>query len=476
MAVSTTLARWGVRRHNDEDVFTRAFAGDPVAFSEVYRRYQKPIYGYCLARLMEPEAAADATQEVFARFLDAPRYDIDHPRAWLYTVAHNATIDAIRKRARAPLPTDGEALEVAVGTSKMGASDVFQAREDARNVFLALRRLRPRYRTALILREMHHQSTADMADALDTTPGAVDTLVSRARDAFGRTYGEVSNLPDDCRNAVASIYKSTGTGLDDAEDPRLQSHLVACEGCRAEMKRSTRLDRLSALLPFLVPAKEVGQNVFERAAATLQTSPELALRLGYALPAERMTPAVKVASAVVAITLMAAPIAGTVAYRHHATLRPTPVVSTFGSRNAAGQWAGQSSAGLYGAGDRWQRGGRSSDTSWESMSGLYRGMYGPNRETEWSSSDFSMEGGTSTGSPLKESSMITGSDPTRSTWSSGTSHQQTTVPTSKPRQSPTSSPRGTSSADGSGSQQSGSGTWSGTSGSTAPGDSMSSGW
>jgi len=461
MAASLTLTRWGMRRHSDGDVFALALGGNPVAFSEVYRRYQKPIYGYCLARLMEPEAAADATQEVFMRFLDSPRDGIENPRAWLYTVARNVTIDAIRKRARTPLPTEGEAIEAAVGPSTTDAADEFLGQEDARNVFVALRRLRPRYRTALILRELHHQSSSDMADALDTTPGAVDTLVSRARDAFGRTYGEVAELPTECRDAVAAIYKRTGTGLDDAEESRLQTHLVACTSCKAEEKRAGRLDRLSALLPFLIPAKKAGHNLFERATAALQTSPDLAARLGYALPPDRVAPAVKVAAGLLAATLIAAPIVGTVTTKHNAAPpRPSTVVaSTQRWDNGGMGWSSQGSQGPHGStwwqqGDSWQKYGSSQyGSSWSQMSGSSSWM---------GSSSWGM--GASQPSSSKSSS-----------WSSGmTKKKRSSSSSSKHRSS--SSPRSSGSwSSGSGSGSSDGGSWSGMSGSSGSGDSMSGG-
>lgn len=464
MAASLTLTRWGMRRHSDGDVFALALGGNPIAFSEVYRRYQKPIYGYCLARLMEPDAAADATQEVFMRFLESARDDIENPRAWLYTVARNVTIDAIRKRARTPLPTEGEAIEAAVGASDADAAEEFLSQEGARDVFVALRRLRPRYRTALILRELHHQSSADMADALDMTPGAVDTLVSRARDAFGRTYGEVAELPSECRDSVAAIYKRTGTGLDGAEESRLQTHLVACPSCRAEMKRAERLDRLSALLPFLVPARKVGRNLFERATAVLQTSPELAARLGYALPADRVAPAVKIAAGMLAATLIAAPIVGTIATKHNAASpKPaTQAASTHSGDNGRMGWSREGSAGSVGSSwrqqsDSWQRYGPSQyGGSWSGMSG----------SSNWSGSNSSGTG----------SSMSSGSTSKSTTWSSGTSMKKR--PTNYDSNHRSSSPSGSSGSwsSGSGSQSSGSGSWSGMSGSSVPGGSTSSGW
>ena len=306
MTASLTLGRIGLLRRSDEDVFSRALGGDPVAFSEVYRRYSKRIYGYCLARLMEPEAAADAAQEVFLRFLDADRQGIEQPRAWLFGVARHVTVDAIRKRARTPEPTDGEVLERAVGASGADTADEALSQDDARNVFVALRRLRPRYREVLILRELHHETSADMADALGTTPGAVDTLVSRARDAFGRAYGEVLGLPTDCADAVAAIYKRKGSGLDAAEEVHLQAHLVACQHCHKESVRASRIDGLSALLPFLVPVKKIGLNLFERATLALRSSADLAPQLGSALPTDRLAPALKVAAAVLTLSLVVA--------------------------------------------------------------------------------------------------------------------------------------------------------------------------
>lgn len=354
MDATLTLRRVGLRRRSDDDVFSLALDGDPVAFSEVYRRYHKRIYGYCVASLMDPEAAADATQEVFIRFLNAPREGIERPRAWLFGVARNVTTDILRKRAHTPVAAEADAIEAAVDTSAPDAADEFFGREDARNVFIALRRLRPRYRTALILRELHHQSSADMADAFETTPGAVDTLVSRARDAFGRAYGEVAELPSDCREAVAAIYKRKGTGLDASEESRLESHLVVCTRCRTEAKRASRLDGLSALLPFLVPMKKFGLSLFERAALSLRSSPDLAAKLGYVIPPERVAPATKVAAGVLALALVATVSVGTVASHRSggsprtgntatAVSRPGGTTGTGGSREHGSQDASHDS-------------------------------------------------------------------------------------------------------------------------------------
>jgi DNA-directed RNA polymerase specialized sigma24 family protein len=91
-----------LRGKPDEVVFQRALDGDEVAFSEVYRRYHRRIFGFCLARSMDPHTAADATQEVFMRLLKATPGSIDSPQAWLFTVAqhHRGREPALRRRLR----------------------------------------------------------------------------------------------------------------------------------------------------------------------------------------------------------------------------------------------------------------------------------------------------------------------------------------------------------------------------------------
>ena len=274
-----TLSTWAARRRPDEDIFDRTLRGDPVAFSEVYRRYQKRVYGFCLARSLDPCTAADATQEVFMRLLRADPGSIDNPQAWLFTVARNVVIDVARKRTRTP--EDAAADDDTLAWDRLKAADTADevlSRSDARDVFLALRSLRPRYRTALILREVHGESSKDIADALETTPGAVDTLVSRARDAFGAAYASVGDLPAACRANIELIYRNHGTGITPEERSAMDAHAAGCERCRAEAKKADDPRHLAALLPFLIPARLLGRGLIQRAALSVRTVPDAVMQ------------------------------------------------------------------------------------------------------------------------------------------------------------------------------------------------------
>ena len=95
---------------NDSELVVRAKAGDHAAFTQIYERYAPAIYRYIYFRIGEAELAEDLQAEVFLRMLEGiHRYeDRGWPiSAWLYRIAHDRTIDTIRRRRnRQQLPLE----------------------------------------------------------------------------------------------------------------------------------------------------------------------------------------------------------------------------------------------------------------------------------------------------------------------------------------------------------------------------------
>jgi RNA polymerase sigma-70 factor (ECF subfamily) len=89
-------------RYSDEDLLSRIRDGEPGYFGPLVRRYERELYGYLRRYLGDDDLAADVFQNTFVQvFVKIEQYQPDRPaRPWLYTIATNQAIDALRRRNR----------------------------------------------------------------------------------------------------------------------------------------------------------------------------------------------------------------------------------------------------------------------------------------------------------------------------------------------------------------------------------------
>lgn len=273
-SVAQSVRGIALRRFSDDEIVARAVSNDPVAFSEFYRRYHSRVHGFCLSRLMSADAATEATQEVFVRVLSATPGTVHNPTSWLLGIARHVCIDVARQAAScASGPVSDDAL--ASAQSHLDTETSVLDRNGARNIMLALRRLKPRYRTALILKEIHQQPMEDVAQALGVSVPTAYVVLSRSRDAFGKAYAQLGDLDPACRAAVELIHRRTGTGVSASETAALDAHLAQCGHCRKEERTATSGAGMAAALPF-IPGLVEPHGLIARAASMLgQSMPAL---------------------------------------------------------------------------------------------------------------------------------------------------------------------------------------------------------
>ena len=243
------IGRVRLTTRSDEHLLVRARQGDVRSFEEVHRRYRSSVFGYCLMRLSDRQAAEDATQEVFLKVSEASGAAVKNVKAWIFTVAHNVVIDASRRKIAAPVFTELET----VMDSVVHSSDetAFSALDVTTNVYIALRQLPTKERRALIYREFQDWPSRRIADELDISPGNADVLVCRARAAFGRAYAGVVDLPLACRQATETIYREIGSGASDHRLGLMNAHMAICPRCRAEHRRAHSPRFLGGVVPWL---------------------------------------------------------------------------------------------------------------------------------------------------------------------------------------------------------------------------------
>ena len=156
-----------------------------TSFAELADRHRAEILRY-LVRVLGNEAdAQDICQDVFLRAQRAfgrltPE---SNTRAWLYRIATNGALNARRQRAR------GLARAVDVDLDTLPAVASADRRDELRMVVRAVRTLPPRQRAALMLRQFHEMSYAEIATAIGgneaTARANVYQAIKKLRAALG---------------------------------------------------------------------------------------------------------------------------------------------------------------------------------------------------------------------------------------------------------------------------------------------------
>ncbi len=171
-------------------------SGDPRAFRQIYDAYHPAIYNLCARIVGDREEARDLTQETFLRAFSTPpepRAELGL-RAWLYRVATNLSLNHLR--ASRGVRAAGDAIDqVASQLDPIGQARTVALVEET------LGQLNARYRTALILKDLHGLPSEELASVMETSRASADVLVHRARasfrSAFSRLAGEGRPAPGD---------------------------------------------------------------------------------------------------------------------------------------------------------------------------------------------------------------------------------------------------------------------------------------
>lgn len=168
---------------------------DEIQFKQLFDRHFGPTYGYVAFRLApDIDGAQDVTHEVFAAALASfsTLRQNDSAGAWLLGIARHKVADYFRNRRAAPVSV-GDAINL-VQSHRDGP--LSPAQVAAIQVSIALRRL-PR-RDAELLEEKYLEgcSVREMAETRGTTEKAVESALSRAREAFRAAMSEVQTKED----------------------------------------------------------------------------------------------------------------------------------------------------------------------------------------------------------------------------------------------------------------------------------------
>ncbi len=196
-----------------QQLLSRAVRGDEDAFRELTDRYRRELQFHCYRILGSMQDAEDAVQETMVsawRGL-AGFEQRSSVRAWLYRIATNRCLDALRDAGRRPPPAPQppfappaptrmaertwlepypDALLDGIIDTTPGPEAHYETRETIELAFIAaLQALPPRQRAALLLRDVLGFHADEVADMLASSEDSVKSALKRARSTIEQLWG-----------------------------------------------------------------------------------------------------------------------------------------------------------------------------------------------------------------------------------------------------------------------------------------------
>jgi RNA polymerase sigma-70 factor (ECF subfamily) len=173
------------------EIIARAQRNDQPAYEYIYSRYVDALYRYLYARCNSASLAEEALGELWLRVVQylphfrIPDQGVDQAfTSWLYRIARNLSIDAVRKDR-----WNVELLPEAITSPAGELDEALFAQDERNNLHAAMDKLTVEQREVIHLRFHEDRTSAEVAVLTGRTESAVKALQHRALGALARAMG-----------------------------------------------------------------------------------------------------------------------------------------------------------------------------------------------------------------------------------------------------------------------------------------------
>ena len=198
----------------DEQLLARFRDGDREVFGPLVRRYERELFGYLRRYVGDDDLAEDVFQNTFVQvFVKIAQYEPGRPaRPWLYAIATNQAIDALRRKNRRAdqradsvvVPDEdgvGRPLFELMASPDTGPVDDADRKEQRQLVREAVDRLPDLLRQVVLLTYFQGMKYRDAADVLGIPVGTVKSRLHAALTKLTEEWGAAENAECGTRNA-----------------------------------------------------------------------------------------------------------------------------------------------------------------------------------------------------------------------------------------------------------------------------------
>lgn len=163
-------------------------SADRSSFEELYHTYQSRVYNLALSYLQNEGDAEELTQDIFVEVYHALASFRGEASAgtWIYRITVNRAIDFLRKKSRKKRL--GTLLSLFRDTGTPESPDfihpgvLLEHKERSATLFAAIETLPENQKTAFILARVEDLGNKEIAEIMQLSVGAVESLLSRARE------------------------------------------------------------------------------------------------------------------------------------------------------------------------------------------------------------------------------------------------------------------------------------------------------
>jgi len=175
---------------SDNVLFQQALAGDQEAFEALFSRYQRSLFRLIYRYVGEYNEAHDVLQQVWLQlYLSLPKlYPNVQMKPWLFTVAHNRSLDVLRRRrflSFSEVEKGNEEDETAflntIPDTSLTPEELVEQRDLQQAIQRAIQTLPSTYRTVVLLYYREQMSYAEIGRVLKIPVSTVKTRFHRAK-------------------------------------------------------------------------------------------------------------------------------------------------------------------------------------------------------------------------------------------------------------------------------------------------------
>ena len=177
----------------DEQIAAQAQAGDTESFGLLVERYEAKMSRYARKFLFNHHDIEDLAQEVFIKaFVNIQSFDAGRKfSSWLYRIAHNEFINAIKKKKNEPLPFFDADTLFPHPLSKANPGQDLEQKNLKEILNACLSKIDTKYREPLVLFYFEELSYQEIAEILHIPVSTVGVRLGRGKTILQKTYNEL---------------------------------------------------------------------------------------------------------------------------------------------------------------------------------------------------------------------------------------------------------------------------------------------